>query len=64
MMARQKVRQTDPKTGKLVWGEYLTYLEDWYGVDFLGVKIAPAVSVQQGLYFAQQKEPDVETDVI
>jgi hypothetical protein len=41
-MARRKVRQPDPKTSKMSSIEVLTYLEDWYGVDWLGEKIAPA----------------------
>ncbi len=66
VMIRQKNRQPDPnsKTGvkKMKLGEYLVYYEDWYGVNYLGAKIAPATSVVQGMWHEQEKEQETQLD--
>ena len=50
---RQKTR--DWTSEKRERKEYITYMENWYGVNWLGVKIAPVTDHLEGVYQAATK---------
>ena len=52
-----RVKARDYNSEKLERKEFLYYYENWYGVDYRGIRIAPTTDHVEGTYNELEMEP-------